>query len=98
MGLREHIQRVGDRGGALPERQKQGNPARSKMRSRIEHVFGIQAMHAGRLIVRTIGIIRARSKIGLKNLDYSLDRFAMLASRAHGFCAIRLLDQVHQHG
>ena len=76
MGLREHIQRVGDRGGALPERQKQGNPARSKMRSRIEHVFGIQAMHAGRLIVRTIGIIRARSKIGLKNL-VELHRFAV---------------------
>jgi IS5 family transposase len=79
-GFREHIQRKGDRGGALTEREKRGNRTRSKIRSRIEHVFGIQAMRAGRLIVRTIGIFRARCKIGLRNLAYNIDRYAMLAT------------------
>ncbi len=79
-GLREHIQRKGDRGGALTGWEKRGNRTRSKIRSRVEHVFGVQAMRAGRLIVRTIGIIRARSKIGLRNLAYNLDRYAMLTT------------------
>jgi tetrahydromethanopterin S-methyltransferase subunit G len=64
----------------LTEREKRGNRTRSKIRSRIEHVFGIQAMRAGRLIVRTIGIFRARCKIGLRNLAYNIDRYAMLAT------------------
>jgi IS5 family transposase len=79
-GLREHIQRKGDRGGALSEREKRGNRTRSRIRARIEHVFGVQAMRAGTLLVRTIGIVRARSKIGLRNLAYNLDRFASLAT------------------
>jgi IS5 family transposase len=78
-GLREHIQRKGNRARGLTDWEKQGNRTRARIRARIEHVFGIQAMRAGRLIVRTIGIIRARSKIGLRNLAYNLDRFAMLA-------------------
>jgi hypothetical protein len=79
-GLREHIQRKGDRGRPLTEREKRGNRTRSRTRSRIEHVFGIQAMRAGQLIVRTIGVIRARCKIGLRNLAYNIGRYAMLAT------------------
>ncbi len=82
-GLREHIQRKGDRGRALSAREQQGNRTRSKIRSRVEHVFGVMAMRAGRLIVRTIGIARARCKIGLRNLAYNLDRYALLRA-AHG--------------
>lgn len=77
-GLREHIQRKGDRGRQLSEREKQGNRTRSKIRSRIEHVFGIQAMRAKVMLVRTIGIVRARCKIGLRNLAYNLDRYGHL--------------------
>ncbi len=79
-GLREHIQRKGDRGRTLTGWEKRGNRTRARIRARVEHVFGVQAMRAGRLIVRTIGIIRARSKIGLRNLAYNLDRYAMLAT------------------
>ena len=78
--LREHIQRKGHRGRRLSEREKRGNRTRARVRARVEHVFGIQAMRAGGLIVRTIGIIRARCKIGLRNLAYNVDRFAMLAT------------------
>jgi transposase, IS5 family len=77
--LREHIQRKGDRGGPLTAREQQGNRTRSKIRSRVEHVFGAQAMRTKVLLVRTIGIVRARCKIGLRNLVYNMDRFGRLA-------------------
>jgi IS5 family transposase len=81
MGMREHLQRKGNRGRALTEWEKQGNRTRARIRARVEHVFGIQAMRAVDLIVRTVGIMRARCKIGLRNLAYNIDRFAMLKQR-----------------
>lgn len=77
-GLREHVQRKGNRGQALGAWEKVGNRKRARTRARVEHVFGAQIMRAATLVVRTIGIVRARAKIGLRNLAYNLDRFAML--------------------
>jgi IS5 family transposase len=76
--FREHLQRKGCRHKALSEREKRGNHTRSKIRSRIEHIFGVQTQRAGRLIVRTIGRGRAAAKIGLRNLAYNIDRFSLL--------------------
>jgi IS5 family transposase len=75
---REHLQRKGYRHRKLTEREKQGNRTRAKIRARIEHVFGVQAQKAGNLLLRTIGIFRARAKIGLRNLAYNLDRYGTL--------------------
>ena len=77
-GYREHLQRKGCKHKALTEREKRGNRTRSRIRSRVEHVFGAQAMRAGDLILRTIGLVRAKAKIGLRNLVYNLDRFCVL--------------------
>lgn len=79
-GFREHLQRKGCRHKKLTEREKGGNSTRSKIRSRIEHVFGVQSQRAGRLILRAIGITRAAAKIGLRNLAYNMDRFRLLAT------------------
>lgn len=79
-GYREHIQRKGCRNRKLTEWEQRGNRTRSKIRSRVEHIFGVQAQKAGNLILRTIGIARARAKIGLRNLAYNLDRFGMLVT------------------
>jgi hypothetical protein len=46
------------------------NRARSRVRARSEHVFGTQESAPGGRIVRTIGIVRARLKIGLQNFAY----------------------------
>jgi len=82
-GLREHVQRKGYRGHPLSDWEKRGNWTRAKVRARVEHVFGAQLMRAGTLVVRTIGIARARAKIGLRNLAYNIERFGMLmAARA----------------
>ena len=77
-GFREHIQRKGCRHRKLTESEQRGNRTRARIRSRIEHVFGVQAQKAGNLILRTIGIVRARAQIGLRNLAYNMDRMGML--------------------
>jgi IS5 family transposase len=77
-GFREHLQRKGNRHRPLSPREQEGNRTRSKTRSRIEHVFGVQAQRAGNLLLRSIGIVRARAKIGLRNLTYNIDRMGML--------------------
>jgi IS5 family transposase len=79
-GYREHIQRKGCRNRKLTAWEQQGNRTRAKVRARVEHIFGVQAQRAGDLVVRTIGIIRARAKIGLRNLAYNLDRYSMLVA------------------
>jgi len=79
-GFREHLQRKGCRHKKLTEREKRGNYTRSKIRSRVEHIFGVQSQRAGCLIMRAIGITRAAAKIGLRNLAYNIDRFCLLAT------------------
>jgi len=81
-GYREHIQRKGCRNKPLTEWEKQGNHTRSKIRSRIEHIFGVQAQMAGRLIIRSIGKVRAEIKIGLRNLAYNMFRLGTLEAMA----------------
>lgn len=73
-GYREHLQRKGRRNRKLTDWEKRGNRTRSRIRCRIEHVFGIQAQMAGNLILRTIGTVRAEVKIGLRNLAYNIHR------------------------
>ncbi len=77
-GYREHLQRKGSRGRKLSNREQQGNRTRSKIRSRVEHIFGVQAQRAGNLLLRGIGIIRSGTKIGLRNLAFNLDRYGTL--------------------
>jgi hypothetical protein len=55
-------------------RRRRTRTARSKVRARIEHVFGAQQNSPGGRIVRTIGIARAKAKIGLQNLAYNIRR------------------------
>ena len=79
-GFREHIQRKGSRHKKLTAREKQGNRSRSRIRSRVEHVFGVQAMRTGGTLLRGIGIIRLKAKIGLRNMAYNLTRYALLVA------------------
>jgi IS5 family transposase len=61
--------------------QRKANCARSKVRLAVESVFAGQKHRFG-LFVRTIGMARARSKIGLANLAYNLKRFLWIKTRA----------------
>lgn len=61
--------------------QRKANSARSRIRSAVETVFAAQKHRFG-LFVRTIGLARARTKIGLANLAYNLNRFIWIETRA----------------
>src|SRR3984893_4307277 len=74
-GLKSRIHRRAYRNRKLSEAQKADNTTRSKVRARVEHVFGDQKNGMGTGIVRTIGIVRARCKIGMTNLVYNMRRF-----------------------
>lgn len=78
-GYREHLQRKGHRHKKLTDWERQGNRTRSRIRCRIEHVFGVQAQIAGTLLLRTIGKTRAEVKIGLRNLAYNIHRLGSIA-------------------
>jgi len=61
--------------------QSRANAVRSKVRSRIEHIFAHQKQRMG-LFVRTIGIARATMKIGMANLVYNMQRLVWFEGRS----------------
>ncbi|MDE2167586.1 MAG: transposase [Alphaproteobacteria bacterium] len=56
------------------------NSIRARIRAKVEHVFAAQKCRIG-LVIRTIGMSRARAKIGLANLAYNFNRFVWLNGR-----------------
>src|SRR5205823_4085110 len=77
-GFNSRIHRRASRNHPLSNAQTRANRAKSRIRARIEHVFGAQESSVGGRIVRTIGIVRARTKIGLQNLAYNIRRLVTL--------------------
>ena len=77
------IHEKGCRNHPLTEGQKARNREKSKIRVRIEHIFGYMTMSLHGLTVRSIGIARAKFNVGLTNLTYNLCRYEIL-SRALG--------------
>ncbi|MCZ6811632.1 MAG: IS5 family transposase [Planctomycetota bacterium] len=77
-GLKSRVHRKGQRNTPLSAREKQGNKTRSKVRARVEHVFGAQSNDMGGTLVRSIGLVRARARVGLKNLAYNMRRLVQL--------------------
>ena len=69
------------RAGRCRRRTRRANAAKSKVRSRVEHVFAEQKIRMG-LFIRTIGIARATVKIGLANLVYNIKRLIFLQKPA----------------
>jgi len=59
----------------LTEDQKSSNKAKSKVRARVEHVFGFMEQSMNKLYVRSVGIERASGFVGLVNLTYNLFRY-----------------------
>ena len=79
---KSHVHERAYRNKPLTDSQKEANRKRSQTRVRVEHVFGSQLQLAGDLVIRTIGIVRAKTKIGLRNLSYNLNRYSLLSSKA----------------
>lgn len=81
-GYKSRIHRRGARNHPLCKRQQAANTTRSRVRARVEHVFADQENGMGGKFVRTIGIARARVKIGLMNLTYNMRRLVQLERMA----------------
>jgi IS5 family transposase len=81
------INEKGCRNKPLTEEQKEANRERSRIRARVEHVFGIITMSMGGFFIRTIGITRAKAGIARRNLAYNLKRYTYLAGQARMGCA-----------
>lgn len=79
-GLRSEIHEKGVRNHPLTDAQKESNRVKSNVRARVEHIFGAQAQMGGHW-VRTIGLDRAKVKIGMMNLVYNMKRFGQLLKR-----------------
>ena len=79
---REAIHVRAARSHPLSKTEAEANRKKSRVRARVEHVFGVQQTSPGGRIVRTIGIVRARAKIGLQNLVYNIRRLVTLERMA----------------
>ena len=73
-----NIHEKGYRNKPLSEEQKASNKEKSKVRARVEHVFGHMTNSMGGMTTRVIGIDRTTCVITLKNLAYNLSRWAYL--------------------
>ena len=80
--LRDRLNRKGCRNKALTEKQKQGNRSKSRIRCRVEHVFGAMKQRCGSVLVKTIGLARAKTKIALYCLTCNMTRAGYLFSKS----------------
>jgi IS5 family transposase len=89
--LKSYIHRKGKRGKPLTDQAGRANRTKSTVRVRpsrackcmhcqatVEHVFGAQTNDMGSSRVLTIGLMRAKAKIGMKNLAYNMRRLGQL--------------------
>jgi hypothetical protein len=71
----------------MHETMRRANNAKSKIRARVEHVFAEQK---DRMFIRTIGIARAMTKIGMANLIYNINALSSCArSPSHDRLVLR---------
>lgn len=76
--MENQICEKGTRGCPLTEKQKASNRMKSKTRVRVEHIFGFIENSMGGSTIRTIGLSRATTQIGLMNLTYNMFRVVQL--------------------
>lgn len=76
-GSVSRIHRKKPKSRPMPERTRIANARKSRVRSAVEHVFAHQKGPMG-LVIRTIGMARAKVKIGMANLAYNVPRFVWL--------------------
>jgi len=75
-----HICERAYRNKPLTAEQKESNRVKSKVRARVEHVFGYITRFMGGITIRTIGIERAKREICGMNLAYNIKRAVFLTT------------------
>ncbi len=73
------VHEKGYRSSPLNKQQKELNNTKSKIRARVEHIFGFMTNSMNdALRMKSIGIKRIKSSIGFLNLTYNLFRYEQL--------------------
>ena len=80
-GFVSRVHRKKPKGRPMDRRTAIANGAKSKVRAFVEHVFAEQKYRMG-LVVRTVGIARATTKIGMANIVYNIKRLLFLRKLA----------------
>ena len=73
-----NINEKGYKNKPLTDGQKASNREKSRIRARVEHVFGQMTNSMGGMFIRCIGINRAIRETAMKNLAYNLQRLTFL--------------------
>jgi transposase, IS5 family len=73
--VKDRVHEKGHRNRPLDEKAKKRNRAKSRVRARVEHIFGFMEQSMKGLKLRSIGMKRADGNIGLINLVYNLFRY-----------------------
>ena len=81
IGFDSEIHERGYRNRKLTNEQKDKNREKSKIRAKVEHVFGSWVTAMGGKLMRCIGKTRIETAIGLKNLAYNLRRYVFWETR-----------------
>jgi transposase, IS5 family len=77
--LKLHINEKGVKNKPLTAEQIANNKEKSKVRVRVEHIFGFVENSMNGSTIKTIGIRRAKALIGLMNLTYNMFRKVQIA-------------------
>ena len=75
MGFISCIHERAYRNRPLSQAQKESNRERSKVRAKVEHVFGTWVNSMGGKLMRCIGEKSIKANIGMKNLVYNFKRY-----------------------
>lgn len=77
-GINNSIHEKGYRNKPLTKKQKATNRSKSKIRARVEHIFGFMENSMKGSYMRYIGLKRAESATGMLNLVYNLFRYEQI--------------------
>jgi len=89
-GIESRIHERQHRNAPLSEEQKAANREKSRIRVRVEHVFGIMHTSMNRaMFLRCIGSARACSVLGLVNLTHNLLRYVQIVAPRRSRVAVR---------
>ena len=76
--MKNKVHEKGYRNRPLTDEQKTSNTTTSKIRAKVEHVFGFMEQSMKGLVLKSMGIVRATGIIGLINLTCNLFRYEQI--------------------
>jgi len=73
-GMVNKVIEKGYKNNPLTDQQKESNKEKSRIRSRVEHIFGFMEISMNGMYLNNIGIKRIEAAVGFMNLTYNMFR------------------------